>query len=67
MTTYLSAVEIETALTLLSNSTRMWDLPDVFPFPFRQAVCDSLNRQMMLHYNVKSPIYGKVHKAAQVV
>uniref|UniRef100_A0A5K3F8P8 Protein ABHD18 n=1 Tax=Mesocestoides corti TaxID=53468 RepID=A0A5K3F8P8_MESCO len=29
---------------------------------FRKAVCDSMNRQMMLHYGLKEPIYGKASK-----
>ncbi|VDL61986.1 unnamed protein product [Hymenolepis diminuta] len=31
---------------------------------FRQAVCDSLNRQMLLHYSMKEPVFGKVSRSA---
>ncbi|KAM7537365.1 hypothetical protein Aperf_G00000077519 [Anoplocephala perfoliata] len=30
---------------------------------FRQAICDCLNRQMVLHYDVKEPLFGKVAKS----
>ncbi|EUB58217.1 hypothetical protein EGR_06961 [Echinococcus granulosus] len=31
---------------------------------FRKAVCDTMNRQMLLHYGLEAPVFGKVSKSA---
>lgn len=33
---------------------------------FRQAVCDTMNRHMMLHYGLEAPVFGKVSKSVRV-
>ncbi|KAL5104528.1 Protein ABHD18 [Taenia crassiceps] len=33
---------------------------------FRRAVCDTMNRHMMLHYGFEAPIFGKVSKSLPV-
>ncbi|KAL5960499.1 Protein ABHD18 [Taenia solium] len=33
---------------------------------FRRAVCDTMNRHMMLHYGLEAPVFGKVSKSVHV-